>query len=90
MNIFQKITGITNKKPLVDIFSLLILGIALIPKNLAISQIFEIKVYSYLMIAIVLVLGLGILIFARFAKKKQILNANTDNNLYNRKEPVNE
>ena len=90
MNIFQKITGITNKKPLVDIFSLLILGIALIPKNLAISQIFEIKVYSYLMIAIVLVLGLGILIFARFAKKKQIHNANTDNNLYNRKEPVNE
>ncbi len=77
MNIFQKITGISNKKPLIDIFLVLILSIALIPKNLAISQSFESKVYPYLMIGIVLVLGIGILIFANIAKKKQIHNANT-------------
>ena len=89
MSIFQKVTGITNKKALIDIFSLLILAIALIPKNLAISQSFESKIYPYLMITIVLILGLGILIFAKFAKKKQIRNSNTDNYLYNRKEIAN-
>ena len=96
MGIFQKITGITNKKPLIDIFGLLILGIALIPKNLAISQGFEEKVYPYLMIGIVLVLGIGILIFANLAKKKQIRNSNTkdsmnniNNTIYNGKEYAN-
>lgn len=78
--IFQKVTGISNKKALIDIFGLLILGIALIPKNLAISQNFEYKVYPYLMIGIVLVLGIGILIFANISKKKQIHNINTNNN----------
>ncbi len=80
MGIFQKITGISNKKALIDIFGLLILSISLIPKNLAISQSFESKVYPYLMIGIVLILGIGILIFANLAKKKQIHNANTNNN----------
>ena len=72
MYIFQKITNISNSKPLIDIFALLILAIALIPKNLAITQTFEIKIYPYLVIGIVLFLGLGILIFANLAKKKQI------------------
>lgn len=89
MNIFQKITGITNNKPLVDIFGLLILGISLIPKNLAISQSFEKNIYPYLMIAIILILGIGILIFANFAKIKQIHNVNTNNSLYGRKEHIN-
>ena len=89
MNIFQKITGISNQKPLIDIFGLLILGIALIPKNLAVSQSFENKIYPYLMIGIVIVLGIGILIFAKFAKKKQIHNSNTDT-IYSRKELQNE
>lgn len=93
IGIFQKITGITNKKPLIDIFGLLVLSIALIPKNLAISQSFEAKVYPYLMIAIVLVLGIGILIFANLAKKKQIHNVNgnsvTSNTINNGKEYAN-
>lgn len=89
ISIFQKITGITNKKPLIDIFGLLILSIALIPKNIAISQSFENKIYPYLMISIVLILGLGILVFANMAKKKQIHNSNT-NNIYTRKELSNE
>ncbi len=89
ISIFQKITGITNKKPLIDIFGILILSIALIPKNIAVSQSFENKIYPYLMIGIVLILGLGILIFANMAKKKQIHNSNT-NNIYTRKELQNE
>lgn len=93
IGIFQKITGITNKKSLIDIFGLLVLSIALIPKNLAISQSFEAKVYPYLMIAIVLVLGIGILIFANLAKKKQIHNVNgnsvTSNTINNGKEYAN-
>ncbi len=91
MNIFQKITGISNQKPLIDIFGLLILAISLIPKNLAVSQSFESKVFPYLMIGIVLVLGIVILLFANIVKKKQIYNANTVNNtIYNRKELPNE
>lgn len=94
MGIFQKVTGISNKKALIDVLGLLILGIALIPKNLAISQSFESKVYPYLMIGIVLVLGIGILIFAKFAKKKQIRNSytkedNVNNIISNGKELTN-
>ena len=95
IGIFQKVTGITNKKALIDVFGLLILGIALIPKNLAISQSFESKIYPYLMIAIVLFLGIGILIFANLAKKIKNQNAkNTVNNIndtiYDRRELTNE
>ena len=84
MNIFQKITGISNKKALLDVFLLLIFSISLIPKNLAISQSFESKIYPYLMIGIVLVLGIGILIFANIAKIKHF-----QSNI-NRKELTNE
>ena len=89
IGIFQKITNISNKKALIDVFGILMLSIALIPKNIAISQIFESKIYPYLMIGIVIVLGLGILIFANIAKKKQIQNSN-NNDLYIRKELTNE
>lgn len=89
IGIFQKITNISNKKALIDVFGILMLSIALIPKNIAISQSFESKIYPYLMIGIVIVLGLGILIFANIAKKKQIQNSN-NNDLYIRKELTNE
>ena len=86
INIFQKITNITNNKALIDIFAILILAIAILPKNLAISQAFETKIYPKLVIGIVLALGLGILIFANIAKKKQINNENLNNDFNNRKE----
>lgn len=79
MHIFQKITNISNSKPLIDIFALLILAIALIPKNLAITQTFETKIYPYLVIGIVLFLGLCILIFANLAKKRQVHNIKFQN-----------
>ena len=46
MEIFKKLTNISTKKPLIDVFGLLILGISLIPKNYAISQKFERSIYN--------------------------------------------
>lgn len=71
MNIFKKLTNIETKKPLVDIFGILILGISLIPKNYAISEKFETEIYPYLVLGIVFFLGLSILILANMLKKKQ-------------------
>ena len=70
MNMFKKITNITTKKPLIDIFGLLIFGISLLPKNSAISEKFEIDFYPYMVIIIVFMLGLGILILANFKNHK--------------------
>lgn len=72
MNIFKKITHIKTKKPLIDIFGLLILGISLFPKNFAISESFETNIYKYLVLYIVFVLGIGILILANLSNKKKI------------------
>ena len=76
MEIFKKLTNISTKKPLIDVFGLLILGISLIPKNYAISQKFERSIYPYLVLGIVFFLGLSILIVANF-KKKGIKNEKT-------------
>lgn len=70
MRIFQKLTNIETKKPLIDLFGLLILGLSLIPKNYAISSKLETKVYPYLVIGVVFFLGLGILILANLSKRK--------------------
>ncbi len=71
MNIFKKLTNIDTKKPLIDIFGLLIFAIAAFPKNLAISQKFETNVYPYLVIFIVFLLGISILVIANLMKRKQ-------------------
>lgn len=70
MRFFQTITKIENKKELIDIFGLLIFGIAIFPKNYAISEYFETKIYPYLVLAIVFGLGLIILILANLKKLK--------------------
>ncbi len=71
MSVFKKLTNIENKKPLIDIFGILILGISLIPQNYAIADRFETKIYPNLVISIVIILGLSILILANWKKKKQ-------------------
>lgn len=71
MSIFKKLTNIETKKPLVDIFGLLILGVSLIPKNYAISEYLEVKVYPCLVIGIVFFLGGSILVLANLVKRKQ-------------------
>ena len=70
MNIFKKITNIETKKPLIDIFGLLILSIALFPKNYAISGQFETQIYPYLVLGIVYFLGISILILGNLSKRK--------------------
>lgn len=70
MSIFQKLTNIQTKKPLNSVFSLLIFAIAIFPKNYAISQYFESKIYPWCVIGIVFVLGISILILANLLKKK--------------------
>lgn len=71
MNIFKKITNIETKKPLIDVFGLLFFSIALVPKNYAISQNFEVKVYPYLMLGISIFLGISILIIANISQKRK-------------------
>lgn len=71
MSIFKKLTNIETKKPLIDIFCILILGISLIPKNYAISQKFETNIYPYLVLGIVYFLGISILLLANLLKRKQ-------------------
>lgn len=69
MSIFKKLTNISSKKPLINIFGLLIFGIALLPKNYAIASTFESKVYPWLIIGIVFILGISILILANLFKR---------------------
>ena len=71
MRIFQKLTNIENKKALIDIFGLLIFGISIFPKNYAISENFETKIYPYLVLGIVFALSISILILANLSKKKK-------------------
>ena len=71
MSIFKKLTNIETKKPLIDIFGLLILAITLVPKNYAISDKFETEIYPYLVLGICFGLGISILILANIMKRKQ-------------------
>lgn len=71
MRIFQKLTNIENKKALIDVFGLLIFGISIFPKNYAMSENFETKIYPYLVLGIVFILSLSILILANLSKKKK-------------------
>lgn len=76
VSILKKLTNISDTKPLINIFCLLIFTIALIPKNLAVTQFFESSIYKYLVLIIVLLLGIGILIFANIIKYRQRLKVN--------------
>lgn len=71
MGIFKKLTNIETKKPLIDIFGLLILAITLLPKNYAISSKFETEIYPYLVLGITFCFSISILILANLMKKKQ-------------------
>lgn len=70
MSIFKKIANLTNSKPLVLNFGLLIFAIALLPKNSATSIFLENTVYKYLVIGFVFIFSLIILLLANFKKKK--------------------
>ncbi len=69
-HIFTKMFNLSDMKPLLSIFTILIFGIALLPKNYAISNLFETDIYRYLRILIGYILGITILILANLKKKK--------------------
>lgn len=70
--IFKKITNIKEIKPIVYPISITMIGIALFPKNYAISKFFETQIYPYLVIGLTFVLSFIILLFAYFKKRKKV------------------
>ena len=70
--IFRKVTNIKEIKPIVYPLSLIMIAIALIPKNYAVSKFYETQIYPLLVIGLVFVLSFSILILAYFKKKKKV------------------
>ena len=66
--IFNKLFKLADTSQLIYIFSILTYGIALFPKDYSVSSFFEIYIYRYISIAII-VLGILVLIMANFKKK---------------------
>ena len=66
--IFTKMFKLADSSQLIYVFSVLTYGIALLPKNYSVSSFFEINIYRYISISII-VLGLLILLLANFKKK---------------------
>lgn len=69
-HIFNKMFNLSDMRPMLNIFTILIFAVSLIPKNYAISNLFETDIYRYLRVAIGFVLGIIILILANLKKKK--------------------
>lgn len=74
--IIKKIANLKHSKPLFFIFPLLILSVALIPKNYAISRFIGDTVYNYVIIFVVFILSLLLLFLANIKKKKEGGNPN--------------
>ena len=69
-HIFNKMFNLSDMRPVLNIFTILIFGISLLSKNYAISNLFETNIYRYLRIAVGFILGITILILANLKKKK--------------------
>ena len=76
MNIFKKITNISDSKPLLVPFALLMLSISLLPSNYSISKYLETDIYPRIVIWIGLVLSTLILILAYFKKRIKTFSHN--------------
>ena len=63
--------NLADSSQLISIFCVLTYGIALLPKNYAMSSFFEMYIYRFLSIAII-VLGLSILILSNLKNKKKV------------------
>ncbi len=71
MLIFKKITNIKNTKVLAYPFSILILSIALLPKNYANVKYYEANIYKYIILGFSYVFCILLLIFANIKKRKE-------------------
>lgn len=72
MQIFKKIANLKDIKPLAYPFGLIILGIALFPKNYSNSKFFITSIYPCLVLGIVFILSILILFLASIKKKKKV------------------
>lgn len=69
-HIFAKMLNLSNMRPVLNIFAILIFAISLLPKNYASSIFFETGIYRYLRIAVGFILGMTVLLLANLKKKK--------------------
>lgn len=69
-HIFNKMFNLSDMKPVLNLFVLLMFRVTLLPKNYAISNFLETNIYRYLRIAVGFILGISILILANIKKKK--------------------
>ena len=72
INILKKLLNLESPKQLSNIIGLLIFGIALIPKNYAVSSKFENTYYPFLVLTLVFALSIGILILGNIKKRKEL------------------
>ena len=78
--ILKKVTNIKEIKPIVYPLSLIMIAIALIPKNYAVSKFYETEIYPYLVIGLVFFLSFFILLLAYLKKRKKVGVLNEKNN----------
>ena len=77
IGIFKKLTNIKDIKPIANIFVLLILGVSLLPNNMAICELIASNFYGSFVIGIVFILGLSILIIANLKERKKLKVGNS-------------
>jgi len=76
IHIFRKLTNIKEIKPIIYPLAFIMIGIALIPKNYAISKFYETSIYPWLVIGLVFLLSFSILILAYIKQRKKVGVAN--------------
>ena len=69
--IFKKIFNLKDSSQLIYTFALLMFMLALLPKNYSICSFFEIYIYRYISIAII-ILGIVLLLLSNLKKKKKV------------------
>ncbi len=74
LNIFKKMTNIEDSKAMCYCFATLILGLALIPNNIAQEQTIQYEIFKYFILYFVFGFSTIILIFANRKKKKDLEN----------------
>lgn len=72
MHFFKKITNIKNTRGIALPFSILFLGVSLVPNSYSIGKFYEFNFYRYFMIAVVFIISIGILILASIKKRKKV------------------
>jgi len=72
IHIFKKISNVKNIKPVIYPFCLIMLAIALVPKNYAISKFYETNIFPYLALGLVFIGCFLVLLFANWKKRRKV------------------